>query len=201
MAKKDLGPILPLIGPFGYRLDDSRFAELDITLYEGTTKVGRITMASQQVVRVWCADLLRRLGAPVPSPLPAGMTVLVPARIWIAVDTMISPSKRGKGYGRFLYEVGMWMAYHGTTRNYEELRIPPGPFYFLPDECGTSAQTSPEAHRVWQSLRREWPSAYGVVMNPLMFREIEVTALHVDREPTLHPPTSSGSRRGTTRRP
>ena len=49
MAKKDLGPVLPLVGKFGYRLDDSQFAELDITLYEGNAKVGRTAYGSRCV--------------------------------------------------------------------------------------------------------------------------------------------------------
>ena len=193
MAKKDLGPILPLVGKFGYRSELTPANEIDITLYEGKTKVGRITMAPMQRVRSHCADLLQRLNAPMEPA--SGPYVRVPARVWIPVDTMVSPSKRRRGYGRFLYEVGMLIAYHSPLYDYvEERTLPPGPFYFLPDDCGLSAQTSPEARRVWVSLRREWPAAYGVVMNRLMFREVEVTALYVDREPVLHPPTSSGSR-------
>jgi hypothetical protein len=193
MAKKDLGPVLPLVGKFGYRVEETPAEELDITLYEGKTKVGRIVMAPMQNVRAHCADLLRRLGAPVIPLEHTSLSVRVPARVWIAADTMVPAAKRGKGYGRFLYEVGMRMAYHSPLYDYvEERPLPPGPFYFLPDECGLSAQTSPEAHRVWKSLRREWPAAYGVVVNRLMFREVEVTALYVNREPVLHPPTSGG---------
>jgi hypothetical protein len=192
MAKKDLGPLIPLTGKFGYHVEVTPASELDVTLYEGKTKVGRITMAPNQRVRGFCAELLRLLNAPMEPT--RGPYVRVPARVWSAVDTMISPSKRGKGYGRFLYEVGMLVAYHAPLYDHvTEQWLPPGPFYFIPDECGLSAQTSPEARRVWTSLRRDWPAAYGTVSNTLMFREVEVTLLHVDHEPKLHPPTS-GSR-------
>ncbi len=195
MAKRDLSKVLPLTGKFGYTAERTTWGELDVTLYEGKTKVGRITMAPNQRVRGFCEDLLRLLNAPMTKA--SGPYVRVNDRVWFAVDTMISPSKRGKGYGRFLYEVGMLVAFHTPMFDHVQQReLPPGPFFFLPDECGTSAQTSPEAHRVWKSLRRDWPAAYGVVSNSLMFRDVEVTALHVDHEPVLHPPAkaTSGSR-------
>jgi GNAT superfamily N-acetyltransferase len=188
MPKKEPPTLIPLVGKFSYTVALTPGNELDVWLYEGKTKVGRITMAPMQRVRGFCSDLLRQLGAPIEAV--RGPYVRIPARVWCAVDTMVSPAKRGKGYGRFLYEVGMRVAYHAPMYDYvEERELPPGPFYFLPDECGLSAQTSSEARRVWTSLRREWPAAYGVVMNTLMFREVEVTVIGVDREPVLHPPT------------
>jgi len=187
VAKRDFSTLIPLTGKFSYTEETTAWKELDITLYEGKTKVGRITMAPNQRIRGFCEELLGLLHAPMTKA--PGPYVRVNDRVWVAVDTMISPSKRGKGYGRFLYEVGMRAAFRTPMFDHvQQTMLPPGPFFFVPDECGTSAQTSPEAHRVWASLRRDWPSAYGVVTNPLMFRDVEVTVLRVDHEPTPRAP-------------
>lgn len=121
-----------------------------ITAYLGTQKydrveIGFIALARSHGLRVVCADdldVLERTHGQAPV-------------IEVASSTIRYAILRGKGLGRKLYD---GLIAHLLTQH-------PEGFYLVPNRCG-SGDTSPDADRVWVSLRRAYPHHGLVVFVP-----------------------------------
>jgi GNAT superfamily N-acetyltransferase len=186
------GPFVPMVGKFKYKVKmDGPQEYLDVALYEGTKRVGRLQLSPvgrRSGLTAQCLPLVEALG------VPEGAYGHL--RAWYVDWSEVNEDRRGQGLGRLLYDAALDAMYKATGG----YRGSPGPFVFVPGDCSTISSTSALARRVWPSLARDYPHR-SYDSQTIMGEKVSVYAIRVDHPPVFRLPKPSPARAAANPRP
>jgi GNAT superfamily N-acetyltransferase len=186
------GPFVPMVGKFKYKVKmDGPQEYLDVALYEGTKRVGRLQLSPvgrRSGLTAQCLPLVEALGAPEGA--------YGHLRAWYVDWSEVNEDRRGQGLGRLLYDAALDAMFKATGG----YRGSPGPFVFVPGDCSTISSTSALARRVWPSLARDYPHR-SYDSQTIAGEKVSVYAIRVDHPPVFRLPKPSPARAAANGRP